>query len=80
MIALKGKRRLKMQGFTAGQRRAPSVRVCSWDVATLLRIIKSEREMRSRESKTRFALSPVEDFDGGLLERAARCLAAGSSA
>lgn len=56
-----------MQGFRAGQRVGLNIHVCSWDVAKLLQNIESEREIRSRESETHFAVSPVEDFDRGLV-------------
>lgn len=67
MIALRRNRRLKTQGFRAGQRVGLNIHVCSWDVAKLLQNIESKREIRSRESETHFAVSPVEDFDRGLV-------------
>lgn len=65
-MALKGNRRLTMQEFTAGWRTGLNIHVCSWDVAKLLQNVKSEREIRSIESKSCFAVSPVKDFDRGL--------------
>lgn len=56
-----------MQGFRAGRRTGLNTQVCSWDVARLLQNIKREGEIRSRETETHFAVSPVEDFDRGLL-------------